>query len=53
MNKLLTRWEENGILKQIREIKRVFSESRIAKDFDQLLKDYYECIDKSVYGNPS
>lgn len=30
--------------------KQVFNESRTAKNFDQLMTDYYECINKSKGG---
>lgn len=46
----MTRWNENGMINQIKAYKQVFSEPRVAKGFDQLLKDYYECIESSTGG---
>ena len=39
------------MLQKIKVYKHVYSESRTAKDFDQLLKDYYESIEKSTGGS--
>lgn len=45
LNKLFNRWSDTRLFDQIGEYKKVFNEAKIAKTFDQLLKDYYDCID--------
>lgn len=45
LNKIYQRFGETRLLDQLGEYKRVFSEARVAKNFDQLLKDYYDSID--------
>ena len=47
LNKLLTRWSVTKIDNEIKKYKSVFCESKVAKNFDLLLKDYYNCIDTS------
>jgi hypothetical protein len=32
------------MIDKIKEYKEIFSETRVAKNFDQLLKDFYNCI---------
>ncbi len=44
LNKLLNRWTDNRMIDKIKEYKEIFSETRVAKNFDQLLKDFYNCI---------
>ena len=50
LNKLLNRWNENKTSEKISKYKKIFSETRVAKSFDQMLKDYYDCIDSSTGG---
>ena len=47
MTKLFNRWSSTGLVDEIRKIKTTYTESKIAKNFDTLLKEYYECIDNS------
>ena len=50
LKKLMNRWNENGMIKQIKVYKQVFFEPRVAKNFDQLLKEYYDSIEQSTGG---
>lgn len=50
LNKLLTRWNETDCSKKIKDYKEIFSETRVSKGFDTMLKDYYSCIDNSEGG---
>jgi Fanconi anemia group J protein len=47
LNKLLNRWSMTKQDVEIRKYKTIFSETKVAKNFDTLLKDYYNCIDDS------
>lgn len=47
----MNRWNESGIINDIKVYKQVFFEPRVAKNFDQLLKDFYDSIEKSSGGN--
>ena len=50
LNKLWTRWTESKLMDKIKVYKKVFNENKVAKNFDQLLADYYDCIDNSKGG---
>ena len=47
LNKLWYRWIESKLVDKINVYKKVFNETRVSKNFDQMLADYYDCIDKS------
>lgn len=51
MTKLMNRWNESGIINEIKVYKQVFFEPRVAKNFDQLLKDFYDSIENSTGGD--
>ena len=38
------------MLEMMKRYKVVYSETRIAKDFNELLKEYYETIENSNFG---
>jgi fanconi anemia group J protein len=44
LSKLLKRWTETRMIDKISKYKEIFSESRVSKDFDQMLTDFYDCI---------
>jgi hypothetical protein len=50
LNKVLNRWNENGMASEMQKYKTIFSETRVAKDFNDLLSDYYRAIDDSSDG---
>ena len=50
LNKLINRWRETNMLEMMKRFKVVYSETRIAKDFNELLKEYYETIENSNFG---
>jgi len=50
LSKLISRWNETNFSDKIRQYKEIFSETRVAKGFDTMLKEYYECIDNSTGG---
>ncbi|CAF0846025.1 unnamed protein product [Brachionus calyciflorus] len=50
LTKLMNRWNENGITKQIKTYKKVFFEPRVAKNFDDLLREFYDSIESSTGG---
>ena len=50
LNKLSNRWNETGMSKKIMQYKKIFLETRTARGFDEMLRDYYESIDDSDGG---
>jgi Fanconi anemia group J protein len=50
LSKLLNRWNETNFSDKIRQYKEIFSETRVAKGFDTMLREFYECIDNSSGG---
>lgn len=51
LNKLLNRWNQNNMIETIEQYKTVFSESRVAKDFNDLLQEFYASIERSNASN--
>lgn len=51
LNKLLNRWGMTKLDDELKKYKTIFSETKVAKNFDLLLKDYYNCIDNSSEEN--
>ena len=47
MQKLENRWKFTKLEDELKKYKRIFAESKSAKNFDALLGDYYRCIDES------
>jgi Fanconi anemia group J protein len=50
LNKLWNRWVESKLIDKIKVYKQVFNETRVSKNFDQMLGEYYDCIDNSEGG---
>jgi Fanconi anemia group J protein len=53
LKKLMARWKETKLVDQICLHKKIFNEADPVKDFDNMLKDYYECIKECESGRSS
>jgi Fanconi anemia group J protein len=47
LNKLTNRWNQTNMFQEMQKYKIVYSESRIARDFNDLLTEYYQTIENS------
>jgi Fanconi anemia group J protein len=48
LKKLLGRWQDNGMTKEIEVFKKIFSETKYS---EKLLSEYYECVNSNTNGN--
>jgi hypothetical protein len=46
----MNRWNETNMIETLQKHKKVFSESRVAKDFNDLLAEFYQTIEDSNFG---
>lgn len=47
LKKLLGRWQDSGLTKEIEVFKKIFSETKYSEN---LLSEYYDCVDKNSEG---
>ncbi|KAI5632340.1 fanconi anemia group J protein [Phthorimaea operculella] len=47
MNKLCKRWQETGMWRKLNDLKHVFMESRNTRDHNDIMEDFYECVESS------
>ena len=46
MEEMLRQWTQSGLLKRLRDVKKVFQEERNPKQFDQVFEKYSRFLDK-------
>ncbi|XP_045771285.1 Fanconi anemia group J protein homolog isoform X2 [Maniola jurtina] len=44
MNGLVRRWRQTGLWRRLKELKNIFMESSDAKDHDNNMEEYYDCV---------
>jgi len=49
LNKLTNRWNQTNMIQEMQKYKIVYSESRVARDFNDLLAEYYHTIENSHF----
>ena len=46
MEEMLKQWTQSGLLKRLRDVKKVFQEERNPKQFDKVFEKYSRFLDK-------
>ena len=46
MEEMLRQWTQSGLLKRLRDVKKVFQEERNPKQFDKVFEKYSRFLDK-------